>query len=1281
MRSSSLVPASLLAAALSLVSANAELIDVAPLGSASQTSEWNGGQYPAALAIDGDPSTFSHTDGPTVDNAWTLRFDQENRVGRVELVMRTDCCGGRLTGATVRLFDGEGDSVYDQRISDPGPGNVAAFEIPAGTVARSLRVGFENGVTNPSGASHWIHLGEVRVFAEIDLLPNITRFQAEPDTISSGQSALLSWRVEGAEAVQLIGVGPVEFSGSHEVRSAASEAFTLLASNQHGSSSRSLAVTVDGALLPPRLTEFMANNDGALTRSDGATPDWIELWNPNPVAIDLGGYQLTDDPQDPGRYTISNLILGPGEYFVIDAATESRDGVLATGFKLDRAADSYLALLDPSGRILQSFHYPRQRSNISFGPDWDGEDIHFLKPTPGGPREEGTVSGFVSDTEFSIDRGFYDEPQSISISSATPGAAIYFTTDGSEPSPDNDGAQLYTEPVVVAQSTVLRAAAFRDGYLPTDVDTQTYLFLDDIANQRSRPVGWPSAWVPNLSGVQAPVPAFSHYSVNPRVVRALPLLDRAGESFSMRDALLAIPSMSLVMDVDELLDPRDGLHVNARNRGRAWERRASIEFIDPSTGEAVQANCGIRMHGGWNRYPEMLKKTFRLYFRSEYGDDKLRLPLFPDSITDEFDRILLRSGNGKAWPSPWRPLAGPGNSLERNTYLRDQFVRDLQAEMGQDHVAGRFVHLYVNGLYWGLYNPVERPDEHFASSHLGGEDEDYDVIKWVRGTGHQIASGSDEGWNELIAMVRRGPNTLSDFEEIATRLDLPNFADYMLLNFYAGNVDWVDSNVYALRNRAVNGPFTFYCWDSEETFLSPNRDSTEQRVSDTSTEIHHALRNNLEYRVLFADRAQKHFFNGGALTPAPADAALMRRAWEIDRAIVGDSARWGDLLRPSDPYDRTDWLAEVENLRRNYLRSRPETTLAQLQADGLFPATGAPLFSPQRGGLVNPGTPVTLSANDDPRARIYYTTDGSDPRLPGGEASPSATLFAGATPILIRADTLVRTRTLAGREWSALDEALFLVGDRADDVVVSEIMYHPAAPLPGEAEFIELINRGATTHDLRDLRLTDGIQFDFARSAIHELAPGERIVLVRDPAAFEAAYPGIAFAGVFEGALGNGGDSFSLQQVDGTILWTVSYDDAAPWPGGTDGDGYSLTFRGAEANAATSWRPSAQLGGTPGSTDAVPFDGGDRLLDYALTGVSVQLSAEGVPEFHLTTRLGADDAVVTAEWSTDLQSWSNEGIERTRQVPIGDGLADDVWRLSDPPPDSQLFFRAVVSLR
>ena len=1447
----------------------AGLVEVARLGLVSQTSDWNGGQYPADLAIDGDGMTFCHTDASSRDNGWEVVLDREYEVAKIEVQMRGDCCRGRMTGAMVRGWDGEGESVYEAELADPGVGGTAIFELPQGMTLERVRIGFENGRTNPGSNTTIVHLGEVRVMAYEGEPAVIELFSITPAEVAAGEAVLLSWSSRNTDDLRLFPGGQaLPPNGSLVVLPEESTVFELEGSGDRGVVRQAVGVVVDGVDLPLQISEIVAINDGNIVRSDGSTPDWIELWNPNPFEVALAGHGLSDDAGEARKFVFGSDVIEAGGYLVVDAAAEKRDGVTATGFRLGRESGGRVILSGPGGAILDDLVYPSQVGDVAFG-RFRGEAFRYwVEPTPGRVNEGKMVEGFVEDTRFSLGRGFYREPQWVEIESPTPGAVIRVTTDGSEPSPDNPSSRVYDGAIQITGTTVLRAAAFRDGWEPSNVDTQTYLFADQVGEQSVAPDGFPLQWVPNLSGVQAGVPAFSHFRMDPRVLASLPGTDSDGLAFDLEAALSALPSISLVMEAEEMFDPVDGLHVNARQRGRAWERKVSFEVIDPRTGTSVQADCGLRMHGGWNRFPEMLKKSFRLYFRSEYGDARLDYPLFPGSGVDEFDRLILRSGNGKAWVSPWRALAGGGNSLERVTYLRDQLVRDLQGATGNASIPGTFMHLYLNGHYWGIYNPVERPTEHFAAARFGGSDDDYDVIKWIRGVGHDVSAGDDGAWNELISLVRGNVLNSSIYDQIKGLLDLENFVDYLIVNHYAGNIDWIDNNVYAMRKREPGEPFRFYCWDSEETFLSVGADVSDRWVRDTCTEIHMALRANPEYRILFADRVHRHLFHGGALTEDATGRLLDSHAAMIDRAIVGESARWGGLLRPMAPYGREDWLREVGNLKENYLGRRREVALGQWRNDGLYPEVEPPLFLPQHGGRGVAGRPVILEA--DPGGTIYYTLDGSDPRLPGGGISPSASEFVGATEeegligpasewrflddgsdlggsdlvsggggyddsnwkhedfpdggwgsgaaplgygtisgihlntivsfgddlarkhrttyfrkafeleevvrfvslnlrllcddgavvylngrevardgfaggVVVTADTLaderfgtaegewrgfevpssflneglnvlavevhqatdgssdlgfdlelrgvatqangaitleggtgIKARVLEGSEWSALNEALFLVGDRARDLVVSELMYHPAE---GGAEFLEIENRGPVSHPVHDLQIIGGIQFDFEGVVVRNLDPGEKLVLVRAADRFSLAYPGVPFAGQYSGRLGNGGDSFALVDRSGNLLWETSYSDNPPWPSGTDGEGRSLIYLGGDAVDALAWRPSVEVGGNPGGGDRRPFPEGESLVDYAIEEMAFTRGNEGEVMVSLALPAGADEVVTTPEWSTDLGSWSSEGLVLQSQSPSPDGGVRQLWFLRNTAVGGRFFLRGRVIRR
>ena len=248
---------------------------------------------------------------------------------------------------------------------------------------------------------------------------------------------------------------------------------------------------------------------------------------------------------------------------------------------------------------------------------------------------------------------------------------------------------------------------------------------------------------------------------------------------------------------------------------------------------------------------------------------------------------------------------------------------------------------------------------------------------------------------------------------------------------------------------------------------------------------------------------------------------------------------------------------------------------------------------------------------------VYYTTDGSDPRLPGGAISPQAQLYDGG--IVISQNTTICARALLGDEWSAINETHYYTDLPAETgaLVVSELNYHPYDPTEeeiaagfsdGEAfEFIELRNIAAHSIDLAGVALVDGVTFAFPDAGAPVLAPGECVLLVHDSSAFATRYGSEAasrIAGEFEGSLSNGGERLELAAANGTTIVAFTYSDDSPWPEAADGDGPSLELidPAADAGLAENWRASVDLGGTPGAIPADPVPGdlnGDGLVGSA----------------------------------------------------------------------------------
>ncbi len=941
------------------------------------------------------------------------------------------------------------------------------------------------------------------------------------------------------------------------------------------------------------ISEFLADNSSTLADEDGDFEDWIELQNVSGTTADAGGWFLTDDPTSLTQWRLPQTNVPPGGFLVVFASGKDRaipGAALHASFRLGNAGE-YLALVRPDGETAAmefTPQFPPQKADVSFGVGPSGELQFFDPPTPGKPNAEGYVDR-VADTKFSVDRGFYRNPFDLVISCATPGVEIRYTTNGSPPTATS--GSVYGGPLHIGGTTVVRAAAFRAGWLPSNEDTHTYLFTADIIRQSptgAPPPGWPSSWGGNTRD----------YGMDPDVVNDPRYADK------IEDALLSIPSYCITVLLSDLFDPTRGIYANAGQDGRSWERPMSLELVYPDGRDGFQIDGGLRIRGGYSRSGGNPKHAFRCFFRQEYGASRLRFPVFGEGGAEEFDGFDLRTGQNYSWSFEGDP---------RCTMLRDQFNRDVQLAMGHQAERGDFCHLFINGQYWGLYDTCERPEASYAATYFGGNKEDYDVIKVEAGPYSILATdGTMAGWTQLYNLVRGGVDDVTYRRVLGqnpdgTRnpdypvyVDPVNLIDYMLVILYGGNLDAPISNF--LGNTSPNNffgdwnhaskdlGFQFFVHDAEHTLLNVDEDRTGPYPAGNSSVtksnpqwLWQKLLENEEFRILAADRIQKHFYNGGVLTPEGARAIYTRRRDAIDRAMIAESARWGDSKRPSDPLTRDDWLAAVaSNLA--FIAGRSAVVLQQLRDDGLVPSVATPQFN-QQGGPVNPGFGLLMAPTS---ATIYYTLDGSDPRRVGGDISPSARRHAG--PISLTEAVTVKARTYQAGTWSALNEAAFLIIRTYKDLYITEIHYHPAASADLDAdefEFVELKNVGSEALDLSGVHFTNGVQFTFANGT--RLDPGAFAVLVKNPELFAQRYPGRPVAGVYSGHLSNSGERLTLVHATGTPIFSVAYGARPPWPQAADGQGFSLVPVQANANAApddpANWRASSAVGGSPGSDD------------------------------------------------------------------------------------------------
>jgi hypothetical protein len=758
-----------------------------------------------------------------------------------------------------------------------------------------------------------------------------------------------------------------------------------------------LAAQAEGSSL--LINEVLASNSRVSKDPQGHYDDWIELYNTGTTSINTAGMYLTNDWAAPTKWRIpadrpAFTTIQPRGYLLIWADGDTGSTGLHAGFRLSADGDR-LALYGTDGRtLIDSVEFGAQTPNVSYGrdPTAGNEWRSFAVPTPGLLNTAGYL-GAVAEVAFSHSRGFYTAPFAVEITTPTPGVDIYYTVDGSSPFDSPRGiptGRLYTGPISITTTTCLRAIAIKSGWMPTKVDTHTYFFLNDVITQATNPLtraqatpaGYPASWG-SVTG---------DYQMDPDVVGPNGT-DIFGGLYArtIKDDLKAVPTICLVMDKDDWFGSR-GIYINQSQDGT--ERVASFEFIDPGRDAAVQVNCAIAMQGGVTGGGTSLArwKTWKLSMRPRFktqtddgkptgGPSKLDFKLFRDSPVEQPNTVVLDAVLNHGWLHPG------ADQQTTAIYFQDQYVADLHNAMGGYSPHGFHAHVYINTLYWGMYYIHERPDHAWAAQVFGGDESEYDAVKHSSGGIVNSGAGGNASanYNAMLSAanaVGSDPTNAAKYQALRKLLDVDELITYLLANYYTGNHDWPAKNWYATHRNTPDGQWRFHSWDAEHTLEGDNE------VGQSPSGIHAKLAANAEYRMRFADIVRRNFFHSGPLTPAGATQLFKARMAQLDRAIVGESARWGDN-RQSRPYTRQDWLNTQNTKLNSFFPTRTSQVLGWLKSANLYPSVDSPEFNvngqPQHGGHV--GSRDSLSMTGP--GTIWYTLDGTDPR--GQATAPART--------------------------------------------------------------------------------------------------------------------------------------------------------------------------------------------------------------------------------------------------------------------------------------------------
>jgi hypothetical protein len=327
------------------------------------------------------------------------------------------------------------------------------------------------------------------------------------------------------------------------------------------------------------INEVMASNQKTIFDEDGDASDWIELYNGGTATVNLAGYFLTDDSLQVRKWVFGNSSVQPGGYLLIYASDKNRQTpVPHTNFKISASGESIL-LSNPAGVVVDRIDIPVSMADISYGRTSDGSlPWIFQSPTPGSQNTGKKIGGMADPIAFSMPAGFYASNLSVALTAGT--STIFYTLDGSRP---DSTKTIYTGPINLTKTTVLRAISVKNGFLPTPIITRTY-FINESTN---------------------------------------------------------LPVISLTADPYDLFDRNAGIYTNYT---MDWERPAHVEFFEDNKSPGFSEDCGINIYGSQSAtWPQ---KSFAVKFKQDYGVSSIEYPLFPGFWVGRFDSFVLRnSGN------------------------------------------------------------------------------------------------------------------------------------------------------------------------------------------------------------------------------------------------------------------------------------------------------------------------------------------------------------------------------------------------------------------------------------------------------------------------------------------------------------------------------------------------------------------------------------------------------------------------------------------------------------
>ena len=422
---------------------------------------------------------------------------------------------------------------------------------------------------------------------------------------------------------------------------------------------------------------------------------------------------------------------------------------LHSNFKIESSGEK-LIISNPIGTILDSVSTgliptDKSRGRIQESKTWS----LFDSPTPGSSNITYSYQGFLSDPNISIETGFYNLSQNVNISHQDEEAIIYYTINGTVP---DQNSNQYVNQITINKNTVLRATAFKEGWLKSRTVTKSYIFDNDYD----------------------------------------------------------LPSFFLTVKPQDFFHPDSGIYVKGPNAENSYpyfganfwkdiEKPAHIEILD-SNGDSYSADAGVKIFGAWSR--GHAQKSLSLFARKKYGPSSFNYKFFKDLDYDNYEAFVLRN-SGNDWNST---ILRDGYV---STLVSDIDIDRLSYRPSQLYINGMYWGIHnlrekTNEHYLSAHHGIDV------------EDLDIIGINNSAPNNFELIHGSSADYYDLVEYVsNQNLSDQEKFAHISSKIDIEEYINYQIVQIFIDNRDWPGNNVKLWKDNRKNGKWRWIIYDTD----------------------------------------------------------------------------------------------------------------------------------------------------------------------------------------------------------------------------------------------------------------------------------------------------------------------------------------------------------------------------------------------------------------------------------------------------------------------------------